>query len=1174
LKIRMKMLPLLAVAVYTPVLVADNGRGATPAVVPLPPATGWNYVNGAWKQAAGKGEPADAAQAPPNLVDGIGNLAFFTGGGSAFTSFDATFEFAFSTEKSLDFPGPAGFAFGAWDGASDFWVVEVPAVAQAWATEMFWVTVSRQRPDGVREGVYMERLGGITSTPGLWHTVQVRLSKDSDCGGALLELWVDQVPVLPLCHGMRLASGLKVALPPLDRPGFIGLSANNGQGAFAKPLFRNLVVQTSEPRRSGVKWNATAVPTIASRTVKHCGDGPKNKGCGNLIVDRSDGALLQVSSTPGKDPVATLMRSATKGATWQSAGSVPAGCFVLVHTGRELQCYTQIMPPPGGGKPAAANATGFSRATSAGVGHPWSSVTVVHSLDFAWSAENPVNGLMSPVELLPPKGVSGNASGVLLAFAYQTDASHGGDAARNLCFRSTSQGASWTMQQLDSDPAEHDSYPYRMRPKSYGSEISAAPTADGGAIALVRPYRSPVMWQTRTASPGGAAWQPLARGSFPLYAAADQMVRTKSGAMLICGRFPVNSCQLSFDEGRSWRFFTLDGHPGGDGAMMEVADDEVLWIYGDKMYGQFKSQLLRISTDPRGLESIGGTGGGAPPPPAPPPPPPPAPAPPPPPTPPPPAPPGNHHPGAGLPEFVMLFLDDTRLWFSSNVKRVLGSPKLLSSYRPIDDPATGDIFLGWSTPTVFRLDRGNMRSPLRQVLVGGPRNQWVLLYDSLDDGLHWTPVNLTAEGDPWPKSWGKNRTYINEAIASGDVSGFFVDDGPVGTADPHQRIKRLDGGGHIFTSPDGVKWSLNRKAKYDTIPTDSYFSGYFNEVRGSYNFANRLYAADRRISLGETADWEQFDRCPPSTNPAATNPRGRGPNPNVTCREQLGLEPDTIDAEQWANREHYGMAVVPHANTSIVQPFIALLWLKDCPRDHLGPPYWMTSSPPGTGTNCTVYNELAYSLDGWHWQRTLREAFMPNGPPGSASAGLLECTTVLPAADGGLHIYCTASSAKHGQYLPGCSSLQTYWLRQDGWIGLQQRTPATPAVVGTRTLLWGGGDLVVNTNASGSAGRIVAQVSDQYGVAPLKGFSFTESEPLSGAFDNASWHPRWRTSADGRDDHGMAAIAIGTNITVQLQLDGGAQLWSVRGRFVPLCGVGFMDGLDLTTPWRTCKAGE
>ena len=82
------------------------------------------------------------------------------------------------------------------------------------------------------------------------------------------------------------------------------------------------------------------------------------------------------------------------------------------------------------------------------------------------------------------------------------------------------------------------------------------------------------------------------------------MLRTRSGAILICGRFPVNSCQLSFDEGRSWRFFTLDAHPGGDGALVEVADDEVLWVYGDAMYKEFKAQLLRLTTDPPGMESV------------------------------------------------------------------------------------------------------------------------------------------------------------------------------------------------------------------------------------------------------------------------------------------------------------------------------------------------------------------------------------------------------------------------------------------------------------------------------------------------------------------------------------------------------------------------------------------
>ena len=29
---------------------------------------------------------------------------------------------------------------------------------------------------------------------------------------------------------------------------------------------------------------------------------------------------------------------------------------------------------------------------------------------------------------------------------------------------------------------------------------------------------------------------------------------------------------------RSWRFYNLDTHPGGDGALVEVAADTVLWI--------------------------------------------------------------------------------------------------------------------------------------------------------------------------------------------------------------------------------------------------------------------------------------------------------------------------------------------------------------------------------------------------------------------------------------------------------------------------------------------------------------------------------------------------------------------------------------------------------------------
>ena len=101
--------------------------------------------------------------------------------------------------------------------------------------------MSHARPDGVREGIHMERIGGVTSTVGLWHTVQVKFcggsGADDECGDIpdvktpLLRVWCDGVSLMPLSHGQLLANGQRVVLPPIDRAGLIGFSASNGQGA-------------------------------------------------------------------------------------------------------------------------------------------------------------------------------------------------------------------------------------------------------------------------------------------------------------------------------------------------------------------------------------------------------------------------------------------------------------------------------------------------------------------------------------------------------------------------------------------------------------------------------------------------------------------------------------------------------------------------------------------------------------------------------------------------------------------------------------------------------------------------------------------------------------------------------------------------------------------------------
>ena len=41
--------------------------------------------------------------------------------------------------------------------------------------------------DGIREGIHMERIGGVTSTMGLWHTIRVTLGPDDNGSSALAQ---------------------------------------------------------------------------------------------------------------------------------------------------------------------------------------------------------------------------------------------------------------------------------------------------------------------------------------------------------------------------------------------------------------------------------------------------------------------------------------------------------------------------------------------------------------------------------------------------------------------------------------------------------------------------------------------------------------------------------------------------------------------------------------------------------------------------------------------------------------------------------------------------------------------------------------------------------------------------------------------------------------------------
>ena len=81
------------------------------------------------------------------------------------------------------------------------------------------------------------------------------------------------------------------------------------------------------------------------------------------------------------------------------------------------------------------------------------------------------------------------------------------------------------------------------------------------------------------------------------------MVSTASGALLIAHRMPGLTLHCSLDDGLTWDQGTMiDTGLWAMGAMVEVAPDEVLYVYWDTFRTLARAQRIRIT--PSGLEPV------------------------------------------------------------------------------------------------------------------------------------------------------------------------------------------------------------------------------------------------------------------------------------------------------------------------------------------------------------------------------------------------------------------------------------------------------------------------------------------------------------------------------------------------------------------------------------------
>ena len=113
--------------------------------------------------------------------------------------------------------------------------------------------------------------------------------------------------------------------------------------------------------------------------------------------------------------------------------------------------------------------------------------------------------------------------------------------------------------------------------------------------------------------------------------------------------------------------------------------------------------------------------------------------------------------------------------------------------------------------------------------------------------------------------------------------------------------------------------------------------------------------------------------------------------------------------------------------------------------------------------------QLAYSLNGWHFQRGLRDPFIPNGPPGDPDSGTVYPSCMVPQEDGSLRLYASACTLEHGNVQAGdAGSLLAYSMRRDGFMYLE--STGGRGTVGTRALYWRGGEAQLNVQGPGRGG--------------------------------------------------------------------------------------------------------
>jgi hypothetical protein len=423
-----------------------------------------------------------------------------------------------------------------------------------------------------------------------------------------------------------------------------------------------------------------------------------------------------------------------------------------------------------------------------------------------------------------------------------------------------------------------------------------------------------------------------------------------------------------------------------------------------------------------------------------------------------------------------------------------------------------------------------------RMLYRGSNLPYTLLGAESDDGIHWRPLDRPDISPPGGKL-APNHLFAVESASGGAV---YVD--PIASDGRPFKLLCVQRGGpavrhasqdrnsyfheivkgegvkpwmaenRVATSEDGLHWRLESDASW-TVPgwhPDPPLECFYNPLLGLHTLVTRPGWGDRRIACLTSADGLRW------------------------CDLQWVMQPDPMDPP---GTEFYGMPASLYEGT-----FVGLLWMA----------HFANAEPLGRFNQLWgwIDTQLAYSFDGIHWQRGLRQPFIPTNEPGLPSSGMIFPACVLETGDE-LRIYSTGTKDLHGRNATvqfdrkgnaPPASLILHTLRKDGFMYLASQGNWAQFI--TKPLILQKPELRINALAP--YGELLFQLTDLES-RPLEGYTFAGCIPFKEA-DSLDWRVGWR--------EGELEDLVGKVVRLEVKFRN-ARLYAFRGDFH------FADALDV-----------